>query len=62
MEEMVTFKLINSQESSVQNNLTMLSQKAKNEIKVPDLPSLHWNFKDKERRMKQTTKVNLVQS
>ena len=62
MEEMVTIKLMNGLGSSFETYLTMLSQKARDENKLPDLPSLLSNLEDEERRMKQTTKVNLAQS
>ena len=48
--------------SSFETYLTMLSQKARDENKLPDLPSLLSNLEDEERRLKQTTKVNLAQS
>lgn len=40
----------------------MLGQKAKDKNKLLDSTSLFSNLKDEERPMKQTTKVNLVQS
>ncbi len=62
MEEMVTIKLINGLGSSFETYLTMLSQKARDDNKLPDLQALLSNLEDEERRMKQTTKVNLAQS
>ena len=62
MEEMVTIKLMNGLGSSFETYLTMLSQKARDDNKLPDLQALLSNLEDKERRMKQTTTVNLAQS
>ena len=62
MEEMVTIKLMNGLGSSFETYLTMLSQKARDDNKLPDLQALLSNLEDEERRMKQTTKVNLAQS
>ena len=62
MEEMVTIKLMNGLDSSFETYLTMLSQKARDENKLPNLSSLLSNLEDEERCMKQTTKVNLAQS
>ena len=62
MEEMVTIKLMNGLGSSFETYLTMLSQKARDDNKLPDLQALLSNLEDDERRMKQTTKVNLAQS
>ena len=59
---MVTIKLINGLGSSFETYLTMLSQKAKDDNKIFDLQALLSNLKDEERRMKQTTKVNLAKS
>ena len=62
MEEMVTIKLMNGLGSSFETYLTMLSQKARDDNKLPDLQALLSNLEDEEHRMKQTTKVNLTQS
>ena len=62
MEDMVTMKLINGLGSSFEIYLTMLSQKARDDNKLPDLQALLSNLEDEERRMKQTAKVNLAQS
>ena len=62
MEEMVTIKLMNDLGGSFETYLTMLSQKARDENKLPDLPSPLSNLEDEERRMEQTAKVNLAQS
>ena len=62
MEDMVTIKLMNGLGSSFKTYLTILSQKARDDNKLPDLQALLSNLEDKERCMKQTTKVNLVQS
>ena len=62
IEEMGTIKLMNGMGSSFETYLTILSQKARDKIKLPNLPSLLSNLEDEERRMKQTTNVNLAQS
>ena len=62
MEEIITIKLTNGLSSSFETYLTMLIQKAKDDDKLPDLRAHLSNLEDKERRMKQNTKVNLAQS
>ena len=62
MEEMVTTKLMNGLGSSFDTYLTMLSQKARDDNKLPDLQALLSNLEDEKRCTKQTTKVNLAQS
>ncbi|MCJ1347526.1 hypothetical protein MMC31_005751 [Peltigera leucophlebia] len=62
MEEMVTIRLMNGLGSSFETYLTMLGQKARDDNKLPDLPGLLSNLDDEERRIKQTTQVNLAQS
>ncbi len=59
---MVTIKLRNGLGSLFETYLTMLSQKARDDNKLPDLQAHLFNLEDKERRMKQNTKVNLAQS
>ena len=58
--EMVTIKLMNGLCSSSETYLTMLSQKARDDNKLPDLQALLSNLEDEERRMKQTTQVKLA--
>ena len=60
MEEMIIIKLMNCLGSLFEIYLTMLGQKIKNNNKLPDLQALLSNLEDEERRIKQTTKVNLV--
>ncbi len=62
MEKMVTIKLMNHLDSSFKTHLTMLCQTTRDDNKLLDLQVLLSNLEDEERRMKQTTKVNLAQS
>lgn len=62
MEEMVTIKLRNSFGGSFDTFFTMLSQKTSRKNKFFDLPGFFFNDKNKEGRLKQTTKVNFAQS
>ncbi len=62
MEEMVTIKLMNGLGSLFEIYLIMLSRKAKDDNKLPDLQALLSNLEDEECRLKKTTKVNLAQS
>ena len=59
---MITIKLINSLGSSFKIYLTILSQKTRDKNKLLNLSSFLSNLEDEKRCMKQTTKVNLVQS
>lgn len=60
IEKMVTIKLINGLANLFDTNLIMLSQKARDNNKLPDLQALLSNLKIKKCRIKQTTKINLV--
>ena len=62
MEKMVTIKPMNGLGSLFKIYLTMLSQKARNDNKLPNLHALLSNLEVKERCIQQTTKVNLAQS
>lgn len=57
---MVTIKLINVLANLFDTNLIMLSQKARDNNKLPDLQALLSNLKIKKCCIKQTTKINLV--
>ena len=62
MEEIITIKLINSLGSLFDTYLTMLSQKARDDNKLPNLQAFLSNLKDKEHCLKQITKINFTQS
>ena len=62
MEEIVTIKLMNALGSLFEAYLTMLTQKARDENKLPDLQALLSILEDEERSMKQSTKFNLAES
>ena len=51
---------MNSLSSSFESYLIMLSQKAKDNNKLPNLQAFFSNFKDKKCHIKQTIKVNLA--
>ena len=59
---MITIKLMNDLGSLFETYLTILSQKARDENKQPNLSGFPSNLEYKKRCMKQTTKVNLTQS
>ncbi len=62
IEKIVTIKLMNRLGGSFETYLTMLSQKARDDNKLPDSQALISNLEDEERQMKRITKVNLAQS
>lgn len=62
MKKMVTIKLMNGLDSIFEIYLTILSQKTRDENKLPNLQALLFNLEDKECHMKQTIKVNLTWS
>ena len=59
---MLTIKLMTGLGSSFETYLTMLSYKARNDNKLPNLQTFLSNLKNKKHCMKQTTKINLAQS
>ena len=60
MEKMVTIKLMSGLGSLFETYLTILIQKARDDNKFSDLQAFLSNLEDKERRMKQTIKVNFA--
>lgn len=59
---MLTIKLMNNLGNLLETYLTMLSQKARDNNKFPNLQVFLSNLKDKKLCIKQTTQVNLAQS
>lgn len=62
IEEIITIKLLNSFGRLFETYLTILIQKAKDKYKLPDIQALLSNLKDEEYYIKQTIKVNFIQS
>lgn len=62
IEKIVTIKLINGLDSFSEIYLTMLSQKARYNNKLPNLQAFLSNLENKKCRIKQITKINFAQS